>query len=149
MPRLVLFAACEEAFVDQQTNVLSLMSCLQDINVQIPPGTVVASNAAVPMQWAIVSLFHPTPEDKGKVYEQRSALIDNLGATKLETPVLPFELKAAPHRIIGQINGMPIGSAGPHEIKCLIREKGTTEWNEVGSYPIAVKWVAVVNPTVH
>ena len=149
MPRLVLFAACEKAFVDQQTNVLSLMSLLQDINVQIPPGTIVASNAAIPMHWAVVSMFQPTPEDKGKTYEHRTTLIDNAGAMKLETPISPFELKTDPHRIIGQINGMPIGSEGAHEVNCLIREKGASDWKEIASYPIAVKWVAVVNPTIH
>ncbi len=149
MPRLVLFAACEKALIDQQTNVISLMSLLQVINVQIPPGTVVPSNAAIPMQWATVSIFQPTPDDKDKTYEHRTTLVNNTGVTQLESPISPFELKSEFHRVIGQINGMPIGSAGPHQLKCLIREKGAADWTEVGNYPIAMKWVSVVSPTIH
>jgi hypothetical protein len=141
MPRLVLFAACEKAIVDQTTNVISLMSLLQDINVQLPPGVVPPSNAAIPMNWMIVSVWQQLPEDKGKLFEQRSTLVNHSGVTQMETPVAAFEIKTEFHRVFNQVMGLQIGEAGSRLVKCFLREKGK-DWTEMGTYPISVKWVS-------
>jgi len=149
MPKLVLFAACEKALIDQQTNVVSLMSLLENINVQIPVGADVASNATIPMSWAAATILQPLPEDVGKTFEQRTVFVNNIGVTRLESPIAPFTFKSDLHRIVSNIMGMPIGSAGSHLVKCLLREKGANDWTEMGTYPIQVKWVSVVPPTIH
>jgi hypothetical protein len=148
MPRLVLFAACEKAIVDQTTNVISLMSLLQDINVQIPPGVTPPSNAAIPMPWTIVSVWHQTPDDQNKTFEQRSTLVTHSGVTQMETPIAVFEMKTDSHRIFNQVLGLQIGLAGSRLVKCFLREKGAPNWTEVGTYPFSVKWVSTVRPVV-
>lgn len=149
MPRLVLFAACEKAIVDK-SNVISLMSLLENINVQIPPGIIPPANALAPMPWTIFSLWQRTDNDHGEAFEQRSALVTAAGATLLETPVALIDFKASPlHRVVSQIVGMPIANAGSHNLKAFIREKGTSNWIEAGTYPLSIQWVSTVAPTVH
>lgn len=150
MPRLVLFAVCEKAVIDQQTNVVSLLSLLENINVQIPAGSIVPANAAIPITWATATILQLLPEDTGKTFEQRTAFVNNVGMTQIETPIAPFQFKPAAifHRIVSTIVGMPIGSAGLQSVKCLLREKGTTNWTEIGSYPIQINWTSVVPPTI-
>jgi hypothetical protein len=150
MPRLLLFAACEKVIIDQQTNVLSLMSLLQDINVQIPPGAPLPpSNAIIPMQWTTVSIFLPESEDSGKQFEQRVTLVSSSNVQLLQSPAAPFAL-TGPHRIISQVNGMPIGNAGLLTLKCHLREQGANVWQEIGDgYPINVKWLSSPSTIVH
>jgi hypothetical protein len=146
MPKLVLFAACEKAIVDQQTNVFSLLSLLENVNVQLIPGAVLPPNAIVPMSWAAVSIFERTPNDDGKTFEQRTAVFDSAGALVIQTPISPFEFKRDSdfHRIINNINGMPVGNAGRVSVKCYLRAKGG-EWEEIATYPIYIKWQSTVN----
>ena len=150
MPRLLLFVACEKVIVDQRTNMISLMSLLQDVNVQIPPGTPFPpSNAIIPMQWTIVSIFLAEPGDSGKQFEQRSALVNSNNVTLVHTPVAPFALTEQ-YRVTSQINGMPVGNAGRLNVKCYLREKGTNAWQEIGEgYPINIKWQSSPPTIIH
>ena len=144
MPRLLLFAACEKVIVDQQTNVISLMSLLQDVNVQIPPGAPPPPlNAIIPINWTIVSIFLPESTDGGKQFEQRAALVNAANVPLLQTPVAPFTFAGGPHRVLNQVNGMPIGYAGSLKVVCYLREKGNNVWQQIGEgYPIDIKWLS-------
>ena len=141
MPRLLLFAGCEKAIVDQRTNVVSLMSLVHEINVQIPPGAPPPpSSAIIPMQWTIVSIFLAEPGDGGKQFESRATLTKLDGTELFTTPVSLFTIQDQ-HRIFSQVNGMPIGNAGPLLVKCYLRESGVNEWREIAKgYPIVIKW---------
>jgi len=142
MPRLLFFVACEKVIVDQRTNVISLMSLLDDVNVQIPPNAPPPpSGAVIPMQWTIVSTFLAEPGDTGKQFEQRSALVNSNETPLVQTPVALFSMTGAQHRIISQINGMPVGTAARLTLRCYFREKGTNVWQTKGEgYPINIKW---------
>lgn len=140
MPRLLIFAACEKAIVDQQTRVLSLISLLQDINVHIPPGTTPPPNSMIPMQWTIVASYVASLGDGDKQFEHRAALVDASGTVLLQTPVQPFNV-IRPHRIISRVNGMPIGNQGQLTVKCFVRDTDTNIWTEMDrGYPINIKW---------
>ncbi len=144
MPKLVLFAACEKAVVDQQMNAVSLISLFQDVSVQVMPGPTPPSNAIIPMAWAVVSIFQREVSDAGKSFEQQTVVANSAGATLLQTPISLFELRAEFYRIITQINGMPIGFAGPLAVKCCLREKGTSDWHETAVYPINIHWQSAI-----
>lgn len=149
--RLLLFAACEKVIVDQQSNVISLMSILQNINVQIPPSAPLPPlNAVIPMQWTAVSVFLPDPNDVGKQFEQRCILFNSQNAVLVQTPAAPFTMTNEQHRILNQVNGIPIGNAGRLTLKCFLREKGTNAWQEMGDgFPIGVKWISSGSPIIH
>jgi hypothetical protein len=148
MPKLLVFAACENVVVDQN-NIVSLHSLLENINVQVPPGFIAPPNAGTPIRWFIFSLWQRESSDQGKTFEQRSALVTADGIVVLETPIAVFEIKAPQHRIISQVMGMPISKVGGHLVKTFIREKGDGAWTEAGSYPITINWVDTLTPVVH
>jgi hypothetical protein len=143
MPKLLIFAACEKAIIDQQTKVVSLLSLLENVNVQFKPGAPPPpSNAAIPMMWAVVSIFKALPGDVGKTFEQRTTMEDGSATVLFQGPVAEFRLnqEGASHRIISQVNGMHIGTAGARLLKCYLREKGAADWCEVANYPMSVVW---------
>jgi hypothetical protein len=140
MPKLLLFAACEQVITDV-TNTLSLMKLLQEITVNLPAGVPSPpGNAGSPMQWSVVSIFAQQPGDSTKRFEHYVTLTTSGGQILVQTPISLFELKTDQHRIIGQVMGFPIGYADTLQLKCFLREKGNTNWNECGSYPIKVIW---------
>ncbi len=139
MPRLLFLAACEQAIVDLN-NTISLMKLIDEITVQVPADITPSPNAGSPMQWTIVALFEREPGDQNKRFEQYSAFISSSGDILFQSPITVIELKTPKHRIITQVNGMPVGRVGTHRVRCFIREKGSTVWAECGSYPITVQW---------
>jgi hypothetical protein len=130
-------------------NTVSLIKLLQEVTVQVPAGVTLPSNAGSLMQWTILSIFEQEPGDETKKFEQYSAFESSSGAILFQAPISLFEIKAEQHRITTQVNGMPVGHVGKHHLKCFIREKGTTQWKECGSYPIRIKWATSLSPTAH
>ena len=88
-------------------------------------------------------MFRANPGDIGKTFEQVVRVEDAAGRKLIETNVAVFELKIDTHNIINQVMGIPIGDAGLKSIKCFLREKGQPVWDEIGNYPITVKWQTV------
>lgn len=142
MPKVLLFAACEKVIIDQETNVISLLSLVQDINVQTPPGvTSPPPNAIVPMQWSIVTIFLAEATDGGKKFEQRAVLFSPADAPVMQSAVALFEMTKQQHRIVSQVVGMPVGSSGTLFLRCFLREQGTNNWDHVGvDYPINIMY---------
>jgi len=139
MPRLLLLAACEQVITDLN-NTVSLMKLLQEITAQVPAGVTPPPNAGSLMQWSIVSIFEREAADDGKTFEQYTAFISSSGDILFQTPIQVFEMKADQHRITNQINGFPIGRVGTHYVRCFIKEKGKSVWEERGRYPIKILW---------
>ena len=148
MPRLLLFAACEQVIPDLN-NTVSLMKLVQEITVQVPAGVTLPPNAGSAMQWAILSVFERESADQDKAFEQYVAFLSSSNDILFQTPISLFEMKTDQHRITNHFNGMPIGRTGRHYVRCYIREKGTTVWQECGRYPIAIKWATSLVATVN
>jgi hypothetical protein len=138
MPRLLLFAACEKLIVDQ-ANVLSLISLLQELNIQVPAdATLPAELKLAPMTWTILSIWEQEPGDQDKDFEQRIALTLESGEMVTETPIAAFQMKTPQHRNIGMVVGIPIEPKS-YYIRTWLKEKNSLEWgNEVGRYPLKV-----------
>jgi len=147
MPRLLVFVACEKAIVDH-SNLLSLISLMQEVNIQIPPDATVPAEAqiAAPMPWAIVSVWGRLLSDQGKTFEQRIAMFHSDGTLVFEVPFSTVDFQpTAPataltdqHRTIGNSTVIPI-QAGTYSIKTWLREKGQSDWgDELSSYPLKV-----------
>jgi hypothetical protein len=138
MPRLLLFAACEKLIVDQ-ANVLSLISLLQELNIQVPAdATLPAELKLAPMTWTILSIWEQEPGDQDKDFEQRIAITLESGEMVTETPIAAFQMKTPQHRNIGMVVGIPIEPKS-YYIRTWLKEKNSLEWgNEVGRYPLKV-----------
>lgn len=148
MPKLLLFAACEQLIIDMN-NTVSLLKLLHEITAQIPPGMTPPENTGSPMQWNVISIFEQEPSDNAKTFEHYISFVASSGIILFQSPISVFEMKAEEHRITTQVNGMPVGRAGKHHVKCFIREKGITPWTECGDYPVRIKWASSLTPIKH
>jgi hypothetical protein len=138
MPKLILFAACEKAIVDQQ-NVVSLISVFQELKIQVPEaGPVPAADANAAMKWDVIAMWESTASDAGKRYEQRVALFDPAGQPTAVSGVSPIETTAATHRNIATIFGFPIGSTGRYTLKLWLSENGQETQQPIAEYSINV-----------
>jgi hypothetical protein len=145
MPKLALFLACEKVIIDQNNNP-SLITLLTDLTVNIRPGTTVEENAMFPMTWTVFSIWdQDNSADQGKTFEQRCVLTSPSGVDLITTPIWAFEFKTQRQRVINPINQMPVGPPGEYTVTTALREKGSTDWKEMGS--LTLKIVHATPPT--
>ena len=139
MPRLLIFAPCEKVIIGQGDNNVSLIGIIQNVQVhpkpdgtsKIPPNTLLQSS------WNIFSLWQKEAEDDGVVYTQRVVLISRTGKTLVES-ITGFTMEKEWHRIITSVPGLPIGEAGTHTLKLSLRRVGSSDWNEISSFPLTI-----------
>jgi len=137
MPKLVLFAPCEKAIIEQGSNTFSLISILQDLNVPIPAGQTVPKDAFGFQRWYIVALWHRESGDEGKRFQQRVTVTDPNGQVPLES-VAEFEMAKRFHRAIIKVDGFPVSVPGDHSLGIAIREVKQDEWIQIASFPLRV-----------
>jgi hypothetical protein len=142
MPTLLLFAPCEKVIVDQD-DVVSLISILQEANVQLTGADAPPENASAPMQWAIFALWKRDDSDGKDTFEQRAALASASGAILLESVAI-LELTQPFQRVVHLIAGLPVGTAGKHAIKLWLRRRADppAEWKEVASFPLTINHIS-------
>lgn len=139
MPRLLMFVPCERVIIGQGDNSLSLINVLQNIQVNRPSAglTEIPANAAIPMQWAIVTVWLKEREDEGIGYTQRVALISPTERILIES-ITGFAMEKEAHRIANNIVGFPIGESGPHVLKLWLRAGESRDWREIASFPVVI-----------
>ena len=141
MPTLLLLAPCEKVVVDQN-NACSLIAILEEVKIQVVPGTPVPVGTVIPMQWAVVTLWEQASAyDVGRTFEQRTALVSASGKHLVELVGQFTSIEHKPRvRLINQIVGMPVSEPGSHKIKIWFRElaQEPKEWKEVATYPITI-----------
>ncbi len=140
MPKLLLFAACEKVLIDKD-NIISLISLLQDLQVQVPKTeSKPESDSVIPMKWDVLSIWRRTDDDEGKTYEQRIELVGPTGDVKVQVSVASFEVSSSSgfHRVIASIIGFPIGATGLYTVRLWLTEKGQQEGQPLAEYPITV-----------
>ena len=90
-----MFAPCEKVIIGQGDNSVSLIGILQNLHLNPRPDTpaqTIAANAALPLSWAIFTLWQRTEDDEGKSYTQRVALESPAGRSLVES-VTPFSME--------------------------------------------------------
>lgn len=130
MPKLLLFAPCEQALIDQNSN-LSLISLLQEIRLALPE--TIPEKAQGAIKWLIVTLWERLErDDPNTSYKQRWELVAPDGhATGLSGEVV-FQIKAHTHRTLHTNFGFPISQMGRYTLKLSL--EGYPEYDT--SFPI-------------
>lgn len=140
MPRLVMFAPCDNVLVSGDHQSVSLVIVLSHlIYPGIPPGVSINPGDPVAMRWFLFSQYEQSPEDGGIAYEQRTVLRSADGSEYAEgTVAFTPESGKLFHRIILTHNAMPFLMPGIHRFMVSIRRAGEQDWTEVSDYPIQV-----------
>jgi hypothetical protein len=138
MPKLLVFAPCEKVIIDQSENTVSLVTLLGDLQVGVVPGTAVPKDSTTPLHWSAFALWHREASDEGKQYESRCTLVSPNGNILIESGTAVFEMTKAGNNNVHRFLGFPVWEPGKCWLKLWIREVGSSQWNEIASYPIGV-----------
>lgn len=144
MPKLLLFAPCQKAIIDQHENTASLIAVIETLTV--PIGDPIADNAQIPLSWVIVSLWSHELGEEDKSFEQRTEVILPNGDSVLNA-VISFQPIQPYHRNIVTVFGYPIAQSGKHTLRLSIRESGESNpWVVVAEFPILVEHRSIPQP---
>jgi hypothetical protein len=136
MPKLLLFAPCEKVLVDEASKAISLIVILQEVHYKLPPGTTLPPNAAIPMNWSVISLWQQEqPADFGVEFEQRLVVENSAGATVMANESKWTFAADRNHRIVANVPVIPLGSR-KLTLKLLYRVAGSRDWLPAAEFPI-------------
>ncbi len=139
MPKLLLFAPCEKAIVDEVSHTTSLIAIMQEIHYKVAPGAPSPPpNAALPMHWSVVSLWQEEESaDAGVEFEQRIVLENNAGAVLLSNEA-KFKFDQPNHRIVASIVGFPLGYR-KLALNLFYRVPPARDWIRVSTFPLSLQ----------
>ena len=141
MPQLLAFLPCENVIISQDNNI-SLIEVLSVITAGIKvPVEQLSPDTGAPHRWFVVAMWRNIPEDQDAEFEQRIALVDPSGKTRVEAfGEVAFQPHKRIHRMIGEMSGFPVNPQGIYSLELYIRKQGEAEWDKkpVSSYPLAI-----------
>ncbi len=136
MPKLLLFAPCEKVLVDETSKSVSLIIVLQEIHYKLPPGTTLQPNAAISMNWSVISLWQQEePADFGIEFEQRLVVENSAGVTIMASESKWTFAADRNHRIVANVPLVPLGSR-KLVLKLFYRVASSRDWLRVAEFPI-------------
>ena len=140
MPRLLVFAPCDNVIISKDTETISLISILSSIRFTPPPaGPPVPENAVGPMRWFIFAHWVAEEDDIGKTFEQEVKLVRKDGQPVVKALQEFTCEKGKPHqRVAAGFLTFPILSEGMYDLTIDMREKGSEEWKEINRYPLDI-----------
>jgi hypothetical protein len=135
MPRLILFAPCENLIISNE-NKISLISLLETITVGIPQNQPIPANATLPMRWFALTTWERQHGDADREFESY------IEAGPLRSITARFRMATPLHRVMAQIIGFPL-QFGEMRLRAHFRQVGG-EFAVVGEYPLTVQRTAPV-----
>ena len=139
MPKLLVFAPCEKAIIDEQDNAACLITLIESFTIDVPEGIEVPGYASLPIAWCIFALWEKTEGDDSRIFEQRAELTMPGGRKAADVVAsLAFDPKRRRHRWITNVRGFPLSPSGACTLKLSLREVGQNTWQDVADYPIYV-----------
>ncbi len=138
MPQLRIFAPCQQILVNVTDQSASLIGLMDTLKVSVPAGQDIAADTSIPIRWHTFTLWHMQEADVGKSFEQRTILFLPNGEEAVSI-TQTFQMATRAHRVVGVIDGFPVGHEGQYVVKLLLREEGSdADWREIDEYPVLV-----------
>lgn len=138
MPKLLIFAPCQKVIVGQDS-ATSLISITEGFVIDVQES--VPKDAALPMTWSILTLWHKEGEsEENRIYEQRIES-ELAGAEKKAVDVTQefvISKEFRNTRNVVEIQGFPIGLPGELVLKLSLREKGQEDWLPIAEFPLEI-----------
>src|SRR5689334_10891278 len=105
--RLQLFAACEKV-IQADDRTLSLITLLDQMEVNMPPNVELPENAAVPTRWAVLAVWRIEDSDANRLYEQYIDVVSEAGVSIIHTEAMRINVSAPYYRLISPIVQLPV-----------------------------------------
>jgi hypothetical protein len=142
MIRHVWTVACIHAVVDQESNLVSLLDVIEQINIPEKP----SPNKAIGLTLDLTSLW--VREDP-QAPEQGHAKITFITPSGNELKSLPMNIDLSEHerlRTRGRFVGLPAPENGRYTFRVELAIESTEEWNVVASIPIRIMFSEEKHP---
>jgi hypothetical protein len=151
MPRLVVFVACENVLISQNTNTASLIVLLNELTTHATLPDPLPPNAATPMKWYIFSEWEINDEDIGVRFDQKISMSgpngEPVAGIENVSQFVPEQGKTI-QRIVALLSHFPLLPAGRYHLNLSLLKAGEHEWKMKGEYPIAVSYRAANGPPI-
>ncbi len=138
MLKLLVFLPCDIVIVSQEGNTSVITVLEQVVSTLLPDAP---PNAAVPMKWTILSLWHrDEPVEGVKKYDQRiNVYWPNGEQVFVIEQSFNVSNEHSNFRCVGTVLAFPVGQEGRVLLKTSLRESGDeNEWVEYAQFPINV-----------
>lgn len=139
MPQLLVFVPCEKVIIDENQNP-TLVVLMQGLGAAPLPGqpAEIPRNAVGPKEWCIFSVWRPSDQDYGKLFNQRIQLLWPDGS-EFQNAHFAFQFeKGKSHQIRMNMFGFPIGQVGDVTLNMWL-ERDSKKIGEMHSRTITVK----------
>jgi hypothetical protein len=138
MPRLLLFAPCDNVLLSGPSDSVSLIVVINQITFPSELPKPLPEKPHITLRWFVFSQWEFETSEAGFEFEQKIELIGEDKNVPLLENVAAFKAQEGKpvHRMISQLFAFPIAAAGWYRLHMAIRAKGGENWRQVGDYPI-------------
>lgn len=143
---LKVLTPCEKVIQDARSGP-SLIATFQEMQVGIPEGQILPTNAVIPKDWAIFALWHSAESESFPTFRQWLVILWPDGSEFIRQPLDVKVDKPEWTMSTVQIQGFPMGQKGRLTIRVWI-EVDNQMISEVGETWIDVKHLASNPPTL-
>jgi hypothetical protein len=133
---------CARALIDQRTNALSLIDCIDEITINfVSPEEMSAATKNIPLAFELVSLWHDdVNKDQERILAYTIEIYDPKGDKISEFKnQAKFETSKTRLRTITGINGLKITSEGKYLFQ--VKEGSGSTLNLVTEIPVDIKFL--------
>lgn len=138
MPQLILFSPCRKVIIDERDKTPSLISIFDRIQIDVPAGEEVPSDASALFEWVVFTWWAADESDQGKEFEQQLSLVGP-DARRCFDEVTPFVINEQKHRLVARSDNFPIYLPGSYLLVLSLREVGQ-DWRFIAEYPITIEY---------
>ena len=143
MPRLLIFAPCENVLISQGSSA-SLIVILHRIDLSGDIPEPIPENTATQMKWHIFAQWETEPEETGVKFEQKIEMSSKDGTMVPSIAgIAEFVPEAGKpvHRMIVNLTFFPIIPAGFYRLRLSLRRSDQQgEWIPHGDYPLEISY---------
>jgi hypothetical protein len=141
MPKLLVFAPCEKAITDT-VGLVSLISIVEKLDVNVPKEVELPPRVAVPLRWDVFSLWSLDRNEVG-LFEQIIEMVASDGRVAMHAEPKALESTipgATGAKIVSTVTSIPV-TEGRLELRLSYRKIGDPQWILAASYPVEVTLV--------
>ena len=136
----ILTVLCQKSSIDNETNLLSLFNCVEELSLIIDKTKAPKGDLVIPIEFQLVSFWTVENPNKDNVLEMRGELLDpsEKTLTKFENK---FNIKKGVLRFRNRHNfqGLPITEVGRYIIRMMQKKEYKKEFETVIELPLDIK----------
>jgi hypothetical protein len=135
----ILSVLCLRSIIDQETNNISLIDCLEQLNIQINEGDKNIKDKVFPIAFDFVSIFIDENVKEERRFDFILETVDGKGEKLGEIKgqiIMKEGIKRMRHRI--KMQGLKVADSGTYVFKIKYKKTGEEKFKELAEIPLDV-----------